>query len=318
MFWFFSAIAAYFFSALVAIVDKYLLAGPLPHPRVYAFYVGIFGGLALFLIPLGFLFPDTDWFIVPAWDQIAMSLVSGALFVYALYWFFKGLYHFEASRIVTAVGGLNPIFILAFILIFILLEGGEFLDLKTGLAFVLLVLGTIIISFKRGRGIDLKSIKISSIAAFLFASSFFLAHLVYQEQSFISGFIWLRIGGIIPALLYLLSKETREVLFMKQVKKPKQIFGLFMLGQLFGGASAILQNLAIAFVPITFLAFVIALEGTKYIFVLLIAFFFSFRFPKILKEEFSKEAIFQKGLAVLLISLGIILLANQLASQFYV
>jgi len=302
MLWFLTSVASYFFSALVAIIDKYLLTGPLPHPRIYAFFIGILGAFVLFLIPFSFFIPDI--FIIPDTGEIILSLFAGALFIYALYWFFKGLHQFEASRIVPAIGALTPLFVFSFTF----LKEEEIFGPQAKLAFTFLILGTVIFSLKKEKGINFNSLKISIIAAFLFALHFFLAKIIYLNQPFVSGFIWLRMGGAILAVLFLFSKQTRELLSFKKIKKPQKILGLFLLGQSLGVFSAVLQNLAVALVSTTFLAFVMALEGTKYIFVLIIAFFLSFKFPKILKEEFSKELIFQKSFATLLVCVGITLL----------
>lgn len=296
MAWFLTAILAYFFSALVAIIDKHLLSGPLPHPRVYAFYIGILGIIALALIPFGFL--------VPSPLQIFISLLAGALFIYALFWFFKALHRFEASRIVPAVGGLTPLFLFGLIY---LIENKIF-SLETGLSFILLISGSVLITFKKGQ-ITLKSFQFSAITAILFALSFFLAKMVYEAQPFISGFIWMRIGGFLLALLFLVSKASREKIFMKRLELKKKVFGIFVLGQFFGAVSAVLQNLAIALVPITLLAFVSALEGTKYIFLLIFSVFLSLKFPNVLKEEISRETLIQKIISILLITGGLILLA---------
>jgi hypothetical protein len=48
-------VIAYAFFAVSSLVDRHLLAGPLPKALVYAFYVGIGGGFAVFWCHLGFL-----------------------------------------------------------------------------------------------------------------------------------------------------------------------------------------------------------------------------------------------------------------------
>lgn len=75
MLWLTVTISAYFLLAIVALIDKYLISGPIPNPKVYAFYVGILGILALFLFPLGFLVPNSL--------DIILSLLAGALYIFA-------------------------------------------------------------------------------------------------------------------------------------------------------------------------------------------------------------------------------------------
>jgi hypothetical protein len=86
-------------------------------------------------------------------------------------------------------------------------------------------------------------------------------------------------------------------------------FGLFLFNQVIGGLAVILQNWAVFLIPFSFLAFVNALEATKYFFLLIFTLFLSFKFPEILKEEFSYKTLFQKFLAVFLILFGLFLLS---------
>ena len=62
-------------------------------------------------------------------------------------------------------------------------------------------------------------------------------------------------------------------------------------------------------VPLIYLGMVNALEGIKYIFILIFAFLLSLKAPQILKEEISRRVIFQKVIAILLIAGGLALLA---------
>jgi hypothetical protein len=55
--------------------------------------------------------------------------------------------------------------------------------------------------------------------------------------------------------------------------------------------------------------FINALQGVQYVFLLIFAIILSFKLPKILKEEISREIIFQKVAAILLIGAGLILIA---------
>ena len=111
MSWFTAAICSYLLLAIVALVDKYLLVGPIPNPKVYSFYVGMLGVLSLLLIPfVNFYIPDSR--------QIILSLTAGIFFVLGLFWYYKALNIFEASRVIPAIGGLLPI--VSFFLVYIL------------------------------------------------------------------------------------------------------------------------------------------------------------------------------------------------------
>ena len=69
------------------------------------------------------------------------------------------------------------------------------------------------------------------------------------------------------------------------------------------------QNWAIFLAPLAFLAIINALQGVQYVFLLIFAVLLSLKFPQILKEEISREIIFQKVVAILLIGGGLVILA---------
>jgi hypothetical protein len=102
---------------------------------------------------------------------------------------------------------------------------------------------------------------------------------------------------------------VKEEIFKKKVSFKKKTLGIFVSNQALGGGANILQNWAIALAPLSYVAFVNALQGIQHVFLLIFAVFLSFKFPHILKEEFSGKILFQKIFAILLIGVGLALLA---------
>jgi len=299
MLWLVVAISAYFLFAVVALGDKYLLAGP-PNPKSYSFYVGILGILALALIPF-------VSFSIPEISQILLSLLAGAVFIFALFGLYTALENFEVSRIVPAIGGLLPLF--TFGLVHLFSQGKEVLTSGDLSAFILLIFGSCLLTFKKGKSITSKSLQIAAITAFLFAIAFVLTKFVYLSQPFWSGFIWMRIGGFLVAVCFIFTREVKKEIFERKFTFQKKTGTIFLFNQGIGAGAFILQNWAIALVPLGFLAFINALEGTKYLFLLIFTILFALKFPKILKEEISKKILFQKIIAILLIGGGLVLLA---------
>jgi len=300
MTWLFAALSTYLILAVVFLVDKYLLTQRIPDPKLYAFLVGLLGGIALILIPF-------VGFSVPGISQIFLSLLSGALYIFALLWFYKGLQLFEASRVVPAITGILPIF--TFGIAFIFSQGEATLNSKGIIAFLLLVLGSVLITYEKGKSISLKCLRVSILTAFLLALSFVLAKYVYLNQTFWPGFIWIRIGGVLMAIILLLYfKDIRKGIFQTKENFSKGTTILFLTNQGFGALAIILQNWAIALAPLAYIAVINALQGTQYVFLLIFALIISFKFPQIIKEEASKEIILQKISAILLIAGGLIIL----------
>ena len=295
--WISIAIAAYFLTALNSVVDKYLLGRSIPHPVVYAFYVGVFSIFTIILTPFGF-----EW---PGWTQFGAALFVGIIFLLALISFFTALKTGETSRTVSVVGAMTPIFIL--ILSAIIsgdsLRGGEYY------ALALLVLGTVLISAHRHKK-DCPCLRITGLAtfaAFFFALFFISARFVFDNQEFISGFIWTRIGSFLAAFLLLLMPSNRKLIFNMTKKVGVKMGGLFIANKTLAGFAFLMLNYAIAIGNITL---VNALEGVKYIFLLLLVFIISKFRPTILQEETTFFVLLQKTIAIALIFLGILLLSG--------
>jgi len=322
MFWLIITIFAYFILAIVYLVDKYLLKESIPNPKIFAFYVGILGISSLVLIPF-------VGFYVPKIKQIILALSAGAFLIYGLFWFYRGLRLFEASRIVTAVGGLSPLF--SFGLIYLFSFGKESLSLFEDVAFILLICGSVLITLGENKDIALNFIeqpenerkeqkqnisdikgafKISVIAAFFFSLSFVLTKYVYLAQPFWNGFIWTKLGGVLAAFaFFLFAPEIRKRVFKKRkIHFEKKTVLIFFSGQLAGAGAGILQNWAIALAPLIYVAFISALQGIQYLFLFVFTIFLSLKFPKIIKEEISKKIIFQKIFAILSICLALAIL----------
>src|SRR4030042_2893583 len=169
MLWLIIAILSYFLFAIVSLGDKHFLTGP-PNPKNYSFYVGILGGLVFILIPfVGFSVPDIY--------LILLCFLAGAVYIFALLGLYEGLEKFEASRIIPAIGAVSPIFI--FILIFFFTGGEKIFSPKEIIAFILLISGGFYITREKESKVSFNSLKISILAAFLFALFFFLTKYIY-------------------------------------------------------------------------------------------------------------------------------------------
>lgn len=300
MLWLIVTILAYLFLATSAFGDKFLLTGGISNPKVYSFYVGILSIFVVVLIPFGFFFP--------APPQIILTLLAGAFFVLGLYIYYSLVKEFEVSRIAPAVGGMIPI--LTFLFIYIFSEGNIKVSLKDIFSFLLLTSGSVLIIAGKTKNIFGKALVFSLGAAFYFALYFVLAKLVYTALFFINGFIWIRLGSFLTALLFFFFKEVRAQISFN----PQQQGGgiktmvLFFGNQIAGSLGTILQSWGVALAPLVFVAFINALQGVQYVFLFLFAILFSTKFPNLFKEEISKRIIIQKTVSILIIGAGLLLL----------
>jgi drug/metabolite transporter (DMT)-like permease len=296
--WLLTAILSYFFFAIASLGDKYILSGP-PNPKTYVFYAGVLGILAIALIPfVGFFIPNLI--------AVLLCLLTGAIYIFSLLGIFEGLEKFEASRIIPAIGGFSPLFVL--ILGYFFSGGRDVFSFFDLLAFLPLIAGSVLISLELGKKISFKGFKVSVVSAFLLALFFVLAKYVYLEVPFWTGFIWIRIGAFITALLFIFTKEIKSEIFSRKFSFGGEGGVIFVAIQTAGALASILQNLAIDWAGIAFLPIVIALQGVQYVFLFVLAILISSKFPNVLQEKFSKKLIFQKMVAIFLICIGMALL----------
>ena len=297
MMWLLVAVCAYFLLAVASIMDKYLLSGSISSPKVYAFYVGILGSLAFLLIPLGF-------FRLPAAGiTFVIALLAGSCQILGIYCYFDSLKRFEPSRVVPAIGGLQPLF--SFGLTWFFAGAKDVLTSWQVIAFFLMVAGSVGIVVER-KSFDPKSLGRAVLAALLFAVALVLSKFVYLALPFLSGFILISFGSVSTALLFLFSKDVRRGAFSGLAGAASQKnTALFFANQTAGAAAFVLQSFAVSLAPLALVAVVNALAGVQYVFIFLFSLVFSFYFPKLLKEKISKKILIQKILAIFLIAVGL-------------
>ncbi len=299
MLWLIFSVISYLFFALASLGDKIVLARS-PKPATYVFYVGIFGffvlGLLLFFeIP----FPNETAF----W----LLLINGFTYIFSLYALFSALEKFEVSKVVPTVGATQPIFVLFLTWLY---KGPQTLGMAEFLAYALLFLGSIIISVEKDDQVTEEFISLTFLASFLFSLNFIFSKLIFMEfdsSSFIPGFFWMSIFSGVIVLSGLLIKSFRNNVFLKE-KIEKKTGLIFLAAQGAGGIANITQNLAIQMVPVYYLAIMNSIKGVQYVFLFLITLFVSLYFPKVLKENFSKGAIIQKTVSIIMIVLGLVIL----------
>ncbi|MCX6796079.1 MAG: EamA family transporter [Candidatus Falkowbacteria bacterium] len=320
--WLFATIIAYFINAGVYVADKFILSKKIHSSISYAFFVGIWSIFNFFILIF------VPWMPNPV--ELVIDLIAGIVFLFTLVFWYKALHQSEATRVVPIVGALVPVF--SCILSYILL--GEILTERQLLAFIILVVGGILISIKYTRFYALKmllerfkvvfgnllgvihasyhpmqrTIINSTISAFFFATYYVLIKYVYQYQPFVGGFVWSRLGTFIGVLFILLVPEWRGKIFehQKGQKTPKNLTFFFSI-RLLAALAFIIINWAISLGNV---ALVNALQGVQYIFLILLVLFLSAKYPKILREELGGGVIIQKVLGATLVCTGLYMLAT--------
>ncbi len=299
MSWFLIAIVGYFFYGLVTVVNKVLLGQrATTKPIVFTFWVGVLSIFTFILVPFGqFSWPGAGMFL--------FDILTGLVFLIAVWNFYEALDINEASRVTPLTGGLVPIFILAFSYVFLAerLSGVQFL------AFFLLVSGGVLISFKISRGHikeSLKGFKFIAVTILLSAVYMVLVKYAFDRQGFITGFIWTRMGLVFGALLILARPLWRQMIFSSGRQMSIGLSGWVAASKVLAGIGSLFVHLAVSKGSV---ALVNAMRGSEYGFLLVLTAFLSKKYPKFLEEKLGLKIILQKIIAILLIGGGLVILA---------
>jgi len=313
MFWIIIAIIAYFIQAIVSATDKIILTKSLPNPISYAFWVGIFSVFNIFFLWISWDYPGIRWLL--------LDFLVGGVWLIATLSLYKMIKEHETSRVATITGAFIPIFTL--ILSYIFLNEGY--TIKQLLAFAFLLLGSVLLSFKKSRLYKIKEFfkRMHSIifkeediltrqlffgsvvTAVFFAVYFIITKYVFSNQPFLSAYAWTRIGAVGAALCLLFFPGNWKLIFEKPKSSKKTAAGLFLTNKILGGISFILINLAISLGTV---AIINAMQGIQFVFLLIIVVLLSVKYPKILKEEITKETLAQKISGIVLVGVGLFIL----------
>jgi len=301
MSWILIAIIAYFFLAIVNVLDKFLLNNVLGSSKVYAFLISVMGAIVVLAAP---------WFLHwPGLFLLLFQLATGLFFPVALWFMFEALKKGDVSKVTVLIGGITPILTIIFSVIF--LQENFLLNQRYGLIFLLL--GTFAIALiGTGKTVLQKTfnrqvVGLSFLSALFYAVFFIGTKYGYDHHDFVSSFIWVRLGGLLVAGFWLLRKKDRaEILsgLRQPAGKPRSLKQTVLVfgNQALGAIAFILQSYAISSGSV---AIVNALQGVQYAFLLAFSWLLGVFLPKLFKEDFSLKIIIEKVLAIGLISLGL-------------
>lgn len=294
--WQLVALGAYFLLGVVGIIDKILLSGVIKSPAALTFYTSTLALIIFVLAP----FVGMSWH--GGW-QFVLATGAGFTFSLGILLYFRAAKKQEISRVVPGIAGFAPIFTLLLSTIFL----GDTFSIQQSIAFMLLVVGGILITFEmRAKYIlNFKNLLDIIVAAFVFSASFVLAKAVYIAQPFWSGFIWMRLGGGLFALLLLLDWGARKQIFAGAGHIPASGRNLFFVNQIIASGAFILQNFAFSLGPV---ALVNAFESTRHFFLLLLTVIMTKLYPKVLHERINIGTLFYKLAAIVCIMIGLFLM----------
>ena len=292
MFWIYLVILAQFFSAIVTLVDKYLVTSPLVgKPVVYTFYIGAMSGIAVLLLPFGVVAPPDP---IVLW----LSLAAGVSFVFSTLFLYKSLQLSDASDVAPVFGALSAIATLGFSGIFL----GTSLSGNFLFGFLFLVLGTFITSYFH---LTKKATLFLIIGGILLGfSSVFLKELLNQT-TFWNGFFWSRLASVFGVALLLLWPGNAGAIFGNISSSSAGTKTIVIANKIIAGFAFLMILYAIKLGNVSI---VNALGGVQFAFLLLLMVLFAKKFPQYFYETTYRHAILRKTIATSLIAAGLVVL----------
>ncbi len=310
MSWLALATIGQFLAAIVVFIDKYIVTNDkvLPRPFVYAFYSCLLTGFWVVIYFAGYIpglsalhiptFADIE---KPSIQVIGMAFLTAYTFFMALVSLYDALRREEAVNVMPIVGAISALSTLALSYLFFEI----FLSTNFLWGVVILILGTLLVSQIIP---DRYTLLTMVHSGFFFGLHYITMKGLFLETSFGDGFFWSRISFVFFALSLLMvptyyKKITEQT--SKTEQKTKTGF-LVMFAKVLAGISAFLLLKATDIGDVTVVQ---ALDGLKFVFILLITVFLSRFLPdSAIKTETRKDEIIRRFLYVAVITVGYFIL----------
>ncbi len=301
--WIILVVIAQVIYAVVDLVNKFIITSKkIEKPFVFAFFVAVLSAISIVVFIPGSLGLKIGAFNLPAiqnvgWPSasiVAMSLVVGFTFFYALVSLYSALRDADASDVLPVVGSVS-----AFVtFIFSLLVFRESLSQNFFIGFSFLVLGTLLISTMRLK----KATQMESVnAGIMFAINAAMMKAMFNISSFDHAFFWSKVG-LLFFLLSLLLVPRYAGKFKTNVKRTKKSSSVWVIGNtMLAGVATfmVLKSIEMGNVSV-----IQSLGGLKFAFIVIISVVFGKFIPKEAGENNTIKDIVQKGVATVIILFG--------------
>lgn len=308
MSWILLATVGQFINAIVAIFDKYIVSDDsvLPRPFVYAFYSCLITGFWVVIYFLGFIpglallgVPTFANVQTPSIEVVAMSFLAAYTFFIALVSMYDALKRADASNAMPIIGAVSALSSFGLSYLFL---GSELHD---GFIYgvILLSVGTMLVAQTLP--------KIDVVLHVFHSGLFFALHYVtmkglFTETGFDNGFFWSRVGFVLFTLSLLLVPVYFKKVRSETKKATKKAGVVILFTKVLAGIAAFMLLKA---TDLGEVSVVQALDGLRYVFILLITLLFAHWLPEAVTDRDTRpNTFFRRILYVVVILLGFVLL----------
>lgn len=306
--WILLAVAGQFINAIVSIFDKYIVSDEkaLPRPFVYAFYSCLLTGFWAIIFLIGLIpglasigVPTLANVTAPTIQVVAMSVLAAYTFFLALVSMFDALKRADASTVMPIVGSVAALS--TFGLSFLFLDAEHSGNFFWGI--LLLAVGTLLVA----QTIPKMSVILHTIHSGLFFGFHWITMKgLFIETTFDNGFFWSRVGFILFALSLLMIPVYLDKI-KEQTQTTSRKTGIIVVtAKVLAGIAAFLLLKATDMGDV---AVVQALDGLRFVFVLIISSVFAHWLPQSAADKDTRpQTFFRRLLFVIVITIGFVLL----------
>jgi len=287
--WIIFSILRAFDLAVVTIIDKYIITKWIDKPILPVVLYGIIGvvpGICVFRI---------HGFHSLTLPHMILAFGAGICFILMAWLYFHAAKIEEISRVV-------PLFYLApfFVAILASLSLQEVLPANKYFGITLLVLGSILISYKKTSKLrSLKPLWLMILSSLFFSVYSVILKYLIGQSDFWTVFAFMRIS-VFVAIIPLCTKYLPHL--CKSVRKHgKKVLGFMILAESLSLAAALFMIVAISSGSVTL---VNSLSSIQPFFVFIFALILSIHYPHIIKEDTGLSVLSLKLLAIALMFIG--------------
>ena len=293
MTWLYLVIIGQFLAAVVFLVDKYLISSrAIGKPVVYAFYIGTLSGVVILLLPFGLV-------NAPTLKVIWLAFAIAVPYILSIYCLYSSLRAADASDVAPVMAAVSALATLVFSMVFL----KSSLPPNFFLGFPYLIFGTLLMSYFR---FNRRATGYVILAAILFGLSSVFVKMMLNITDFWNGFFWSRMANVIGAAFLLIwPANLKSVLDNAKTSSLETKF-LVIANKGLAGLAFLLLLLAIDLGDVSV---VNALNGIQFVFLLIFAFLFTYKYPHYFHEAVHREPnVVKKVLAACLIIVGFLIL----------
>ena len=295
-------------NAIVVFLDKFLVTDEkaLPKPFVYAFYSCLLTGFWVLIYLFGYVpflsdygAPTLDNVQKPTIQVLGMSFLAAYTFFMALVSMYTALKKAEADNVIPVIGTVSALSTFGMSYLFLNIS----LSTNFIWGIIVLSLGTLLVAQTLPRRDTVLSVIHSGV---FFGLHFITMKGLFLETNFDDGFFWSRIAFVLFALSLLLVPIYYEKITSQTKETSSKTGYIVILTKVLAGVAAFLILKA---TDLGDVSVVQALDGLKFVFILIISIIFGSMLPKsITGHEVSKKEIKRRVLYVAIITVGYFIL----------